>query len=218
MDWADVGQVGGAVGVVGHKEDAAGAGPELVEGIFGFEDLWGVGPEAAVPEAVDVSSEKVDLLLGVEDESRAGGEFAVEDDLVGGLDAGSVDGEGEVFGAEDGVEAGEAFMRGEEGDGHGGGQSQVRGVGASGAAQEVADGADDEHAKDNGGEGAAEEAHGVSGEVEEVAEGEVVELGVGGDKGSYVGAGGGMGGRDGEVSADDGDEGGQGDEEVEGPA
>jgi len=94
VDWADVGQVGGAVGVVGHKEDAAGAGPELVEGIFGFEDLWGVGPEAAVPEAVDVSSEKVDLLLGVEDESRAGGEFAVEDDLVGGLDAGSVDGEG----------------------------------------------------------------------------------------------------------------------------
>ncbi len=38
MDWAEVGQVGGAVGVVGHKEDAAGAGPELVEGVFGLED------------------------------------------------------------------------------------------------------------------------------------------------------------------------------------
>ena len=97
MDWAEVGEIGGSVGVVGHKEDAAGAGPELVESVFGFEDLGGVGPEAAVPEAVDLSAEEVDLLAGVEDEGGAGGEFAIEDDLVGGLDAGSVNGEGEVF-------------------------------------------------------------------------------------------------------------------------
>ena len=97
MDRAEVGEVGGAVGVVGHEEDAAGAGPELVESVFGLEDVGGVGPEAAVPEAVDVSAQEVDLLLGVEDEGGPGGEFAVEDDLVGGLDAGSVDGEGEVF-------------------------------------------------------------------------------------------------------------------------
>ncbi len=150
----------------------------------------------------------MDLLLGVEDERGAGGEFAVEDDLVGGLYAGAVDGEGDVLGAEDGVEAGEALVRGEEGDGHGGGQGEVGGVGSSGAAQEVADGADDEHAEGYCGERAAEEPHGVSGEVEEVAEGEVVELGIGGDEGRYVGAGGGVGSGDGKVSADDGDEGG----------
>src|SRR5580704_19746702 len=69
VDWAEVGEVGGAVGVVGHKEDAAGAGPELVEGVFGLEDVGGVGPEAAVPEAVDVDAEEMDLVLGVEDES-----------------------------------------------------------------------------------------------------------------------------------------------------
>ena len=108
-------------------------------------------------------------------------------------------------------------MRGEEGDGHGCGEGEVRGVGSSGSAQEVADGADDEHAERNGGEGAAEESHGGSGEVEEMAEGEVVELGIGGDEGSYVGAGGRVGGGDGEVSADEGNEGGEGDQEVEGP-
>ena len=69
MDWAEVGQVGGSVGVVGHEEDAAGAGPKLVKRVFGLEDLGSVGPEAAVPEAVDVSAQEMDLLLGVEDES-----------------------------------------------------------------------------------------------------------------------------------------------------
>ena len=67
-------------------------------------------------------------------------------------------------------------MRGEEGDGHAGGEGEVCGVGAASAAQEVAAEADAEHAEGDGGEWAAEEAHGGAGEVEEVAEGEVVEL------------------------------------------
>ena len=37
---------------------------------------------------------------------------------------------GEAFGAEDGVEADEAFVCGEEDDGHGGGEGEVCGVGA----------------------------------------------------------------------------------------
>ena len=105
----------------------------------------------------------MDLLAGVEDQGGAGGEFAVdEDEVVGcGVDcSGLVDGEGEAFGAEDGVEAGEAFVCGQEGDGHGGGEGEVGGVGAACAAQEVAAEADAEHAEGDGGERAAEEAHG----------------------------------------------------------
>ena len=49
----------------------------------------------------------------------------------------------------------------------------------SAAAEEIAAEADGDHAEGDGGEWAAEETHGGSGEVEEVAEGEVVELGVG---------------------------------------
>ena len=88
----------------------------------------------------------------------------------------------------------------------------------SAAAQEVADEADAEHAEGDGGERAAEEAHGGAGEVGEVAEGEVVGLGAAGDGEEWTmsvpGAGCGRG--DGEVSADDGDEGGEGDEERRG--
>ena len=67
------GAVGGEIvlaggGVGGEEEDAAGAGPERVEGGFGFEDGGGVGPEAAVPEAVDAAVDEMDLLAGVEDE------------------------------------------------------------------------------------------------------------------------------------------------------
>ena len=124
----------------------------------------------------------MDLVGGVEDERRARGEFSVEDDEIVGLDAGLIDCEGQTFGAEDGVEAGEALMGGQEGYCHGRGECEVRGVGASGVAQKVTPEADGEHAEGYGGQGAAEEAHGVSGEVEEVAEGEVVELGVGGEE------------------------------------
>ena len=86
--------VGAGGGVVGEEEDAARAGPELAEAVFGFEDVRGVGPEAAVPEAVDVAIDEVDLVGGVEDERGARGEFAVEDDEIVGLDTCLVDGEG----------------------------------------------------------------------------------------------------------------------------
>ena len=69
-------------GVVGEEEDAAGAGPELVEGGVAFEDGGRVGPEAAVPEAVDAAVDEMDLLAGVEDQSGACGEFAVDEDKV----------------------------------------------------------------------------------------------------------------------------------------
>ena len=56
MDGAEGGEVADAGGgVVGEEEDATGTGPELAEAVFGLEDVRGVGPEAAVPEAVDVS-------------------------------------------------------------------------------------------------------------------------------------------------------------------
>src|SRR5882762_7236659 len=62
----------------------------------------------------------MDLLAGVEDRGGAGGEFAVDDDevteVVGvwrGL-IGLVDGESEALGAEDGVEADQAFVCGGE--------------------------------------------------------------------------------------------------------
>ena len=79
--------------------------------------------------------------------------------------------------------------------------------------------ADAQHAEGGGGERAAEEAHGGAGEVGDVAEGEVVDLGASGDgeEGDDVGAGCGVGGGEGEVSADDGDESGEGDECVEMP-
>ncbi len=60
--------LGASGGVVGEEEDTAGAGPELAEGLFCVEDAWGVGPEAAVPEAVDAAVDEMDLLAGVEDE------------------------------------------------------------------------------------------------------------------------------------------------------
>ena len=69
MDGAEGREIAGAGGgVVGEEEDAARAGPEVAEAVFGLEDARGVGPEAAVPEAVDVSAQEMDLLLGVEDE------------------------------------------------------------------------------------------------------------------------------------------------------
>ncbi len=59
-----------------------------------------------------------------------------------------------------------------------GGEGEVCGVGAVAAAEEIAAEADGDHAEGDGGERAAEEAHGGAGEVVEVAEGEVVEVGV----------------------------------------
>jgi len=72
------GGVGGQVadaggGFVGEEKDAAGAGPELVESGFGLEDAGRIGPEAAVPEAVDAAVDEMNLLAGVEDQRGAGG-------------------------------------------------------------------------------------------------------------------------------------------------
>ena len=97
VDGAEGGEIARAAGgVVGEEEDAAGACPELVEGGFGLEDVGGVGPEAAVPEAVDASVEEMDLLAGVEDQRGAGGELAIEEDEVVGL-ADVFDGQGQSF-------------------------------------------------------------------------------------------------------------------------
>ncbi len=69
LDVAVGGQVLGAGGgVVGEEEDAARAGPELVEGFVCFEDVWGVWPEAAEPEAVDAAVDEMNLLASVEDQ------------------------------------------------------------------------------------------------------------------------------------------------------
>ena len=110
-------------------------------------------------------------------------------------------------------------MRGEKDEGHGGCEGEVGGVGVIAPAQEIAAQPHGQHAEGSEGKGAAEETHGRSGEVEDVAEGEVVDLGTAsdGEEGDDVGAGCGMGGGEGEVSADDGDDCGEGDEEVEMP-
>ena len=85
VDRAVGGQIFGARrGVIGEEEDTAGTGPELTEGVFCLKDMGGVGPEAAVPEAVDAAVDQVDLLAGVEDQRGAGGEFSVDDDEVAG--------------------------------------------------------------------------------------------------------------------------------------
>jgi hypothetical protein len=70
------------------------------------------------------------------------------------------------------------------------------------AAQEVAAEAEASMPSGDGGERAAEEAHGGAGEVEEVAEGEVVDLGVAMARRVARSAPGAGGGGDGEVSAD----------------
>ena len=64
--WGEV--AGSRGGVIGKEEDAARAGPELAEGVFCFEDGWGVGPEAAVPEAVEAAVDEMNLLASVEDQ------------------------------------------------------------------------------------------------------------------------------------------------------
>ncbi len=73
---------------------------------------------------------------------------------------GLVDGESEALGAEDGVEADEAFVRGEENYSHECGEGEICCVGAALAAQEIAAKADAEHADGGGGEWTAEESHG----------------------------------------------------------
>jgi len=88
-DGAEGAEAGGAGGGgVGEEEDAAGAGPEAVEGGVVVEDGGGVRPEAAVPGAVNAAVDEVRGLAGVEEKRRAGGQFAVDEDEVGGRVAG----------------------------------------------------------------------------------------------------------------------------------
>ena len=84
------------------------------------------------------------------------------------------DGVGEALGAEGGIEADEAGVHAEQKAGRGGGKGEVGGVGSAAAAEKIGQRADGDHAEAEEGERAAKEAHGAAGEVEEVAEGEVV--------------------------------------------
>ena len=99
----------------------------------------------------------------------------------------------------------------EEADG-GGGHGQICRVEMGLPTKDVAERADDDHAKSDEGERGAEEAHGAAGEVEEMAEGEVVVSALG-EKGCDVGAGVGVGRGDGEEESDGGEERAERDEE-----
>ena len=92
----------------------------------------------------------------------------------------------------------------------------VCGEGATAATQEIAERADAEHAERGGGEWSAKEAHGARGEIGDVAEGEIVGLGAAGhgEERDDVGAWGRVWGGEGEVAADESDDGGDGDERV----
>src|SRR5580765_8376865 len=79
--------------IVGEEEDAARSGPQTMQRLLALEDARRVGPEAAVPEAIDVAVDQMYLVVRVEDQRGAGGELAVEDDLVGGSKTGVADSE-----------------------------------------------------------------------------------------------------------------------------
>ena len=68
--------------VVGEKEEPAGTGPERVEGGVGLEEVRAVGPEGAVPGAVDSAVDEGDGFSGVEEQGGAGGELAIDEDEV----------------------------------------------------------------------------------------------------------------------------------------
>ena len=148
-----------------------------------FEDAWGVGEEAAVPEIGAAAFEDVDGLgvgvgaTKVEAERAGGFVFAVNDDEVGGIEFGR-DGGGELLRGEDGGEDLQAEMRGDE-EGKGCcDKPEVGGVGFVVEAEKpVGEGSGE--ARDGGDEeGVAERGHGAGVEVEEVAEGESVVAGV----------------------------------------
>ena len=105
------------------------------------------GQEAAEPRAVDAAVDEECGLACVEEQRGAGGEFAVDEDEIAGALL-CVDGEREIFGAEDGVEADVGLVHGEEDADHGGGDEEVRGEGTGWFADstyEVLDGAEDKH-------------------------------------------------------------------------
>ena len=89
----------------------------------------------------------------------------------------------------------------------------------SGSTEKVAAEAEAQHADGGGGERTTKEAHGGTGKVGDVAEGEVVDLGTAcdGKERDDIGAGSWAGSGDCEVSADGCDRGGERDEYVEVP-
>ncbi len=129
------------------EEDAACFGPLEAEGDIVFEDVGGVGEEAAVPEVGAAAVEDVDgsrVVVGtveVEAEGAAAFVFAVDDDEVVGFEFGC-DGAGELARGEDGGEDLQADVGGEqEGEGCGG-EPEVGGVGfVVSAAEPVGEGA-----------------------------------------------------------------------------
>ena len=76
---------------------------------------------------------------------------------------GLVDGFGETLGAEDGVETDEAFVCGEESDGHRSGEGEGCRVGSVFSPEEITAEADSQHADGSRRERAAEETHGGGG-------------------------------------------------------
>ena len=106
-------------------------------------------------------------------------------------------------------------MRGEQDGGHRSGEQKVGGEGVAAAADEVGDGAEPEHPQGDGDQRAAEEAHRGAGEVEDVAEREVVEVGVGAEQRTEGDSGLRGGGGEGEVSAEEKEQCAERDEEEE---
>jgi hypothetical protein len=88
----------------------------------------------------------------------------------------------------------------QETDGRGG-EGEIGRIGVSAAAQEVGEGADEDHADGEEGEGRAEESHGAAGEIEDVAEREIVDAALSEERGD-VGVRVGVGCGDGEEEGD----------------
>ena len=80
VDRGEACEVGSTLFVEGEQEDALGAGPGLAESFVGSEYGRGIGPEGAIPEAVDAPVDEVDLPASIEDQGGAGGEFALLDE------------------------------------------------------------------------------------------------------------------------------------------
>ena len=98
-------------------------------------------------------------MRGVEEQGGAGGELAVDEDEVAGAEV-AVDGEGEVLGAEDGVEADQALCAASRTAVMAAAMRRLAAKVWLRSADEVGDGAEGEHGEGDGEERAAEEAHG----------------------------------------------------------
>ncbi len=141
------------------------------------EDGWGVGEEGAVPEAVDAAVEDVDLLAGVKADGGGVGVFAVHEDFVAGLEA-RLEGNGELLGAEDRIEDAQRDVGALDEDEDHGDEGPVCGLDLAAAAEEPVEQRAEEKSEGGADERAAEKAHGVAAEIEYVAEGEGVEIGI----------------------------------------